>query len=139
MRKHVHWYMPSLQRSSRLGPHMLLHILLHGQDCRLHCFQHEAMKLFACRVKLGLHVLFRQCCLKSTCCICRPPYPEPPSSSAAAESSSDSANTHGLPNVATSTSQRTQDEGMQGTSRGIPRRSASHGDASGYAVSPKSW
>lgn len=30
-------------------------------------------------------------------------------------------------------------EDAQGTPRGLPRRSASQNDASGYAVSPKSW
>lgn len=84
-------------------------------------------------------------------------YPEPPSSrpaedeaavqqreaAAMGSSSVDAA----LPHVRTGVSETLPDDegpssegmsgGMQGTPRGLPRRSASHGDA--YAVSPKSW
>ena len=31
------------------------------------------------------------------------------------------------------------EQGEAGSSRGVPRRSVSHGDASGYAASPKCW
>ena len=87
----------------------------------------------------------------------QPQYPEPPSSRPAEDEAAEQQ--HGaaamgpssvdaaLPHVRTRVSETLPDDegpssegmpgAMQGTPRGVSRRSASHGDA--YAVSPKSW